>query len=455
MAFTALNDQPTSQPPVQAPTPESAVPIPHPQEIDAAFASSHELRKRVHAAIDQNPSQSTLFRDISTYILGQASQPPSEPITKKRKLEETNGAQNGTAAAAPTTAGVGGSLTSASTKAFKSFPGVSFSIPQRKKFTLELLDRKDGGIRAIGATGNVEFALAWRDVDQVFCLPVPEKAKKQHNFIIVPVHGDGVTPVPEELKGSVPEPIVWTFEEATGKNLVQGEDPGPGPMAEAIHHGLLQAGTGKEVVFPDADEFASAIPESHRKSEKAYHVKAHRGSKEGYLFFTSVGILYGFKKPLAFFDFAAVNSISYTAVLRNTFNLVVTTPTQEIEFSMLDQENFAGINEYVQKHGLQDASMAAERRAKKLNVNPPTDKGKENGAAAAGARGVEEESELQKAERELQDQEDDEEEDDDFDPGSAGESEGEGSDSEDEDGAGGYDEGDTAEIKDEDEEMEN
>jgi hypothetical protein len=112
---------------------------------------------------------------------------------------------------------------------------------------------------------------------------VPEKAKKQHNFIIIPVHGDGVNPVPEELKGSAPEPIVWTFEEATGKNIIEGEDPGPGPMAEAIHHCLIQARTGKEVVFPDADEFASAIPESHRKGETAYHVKAHRGSKEGVL----------------------------------------------------------------------------------------------------------------------------------------------------------------------------
>jgi hypothetical protein len=141
-------------------------------------------------------------------------------------------------------------------------------------------------------------------------------------------------------------------------------------------------------------------------------------------------------------------------VLRNTFNLVITTQTQEIEFSMLDQENFAGINDYVQKHGLQDSSMAAARRAKKLNINPPADKTGENGAPTAA--GEEEESELQKAERELQDQEDDEEEDDDFDPGSEGESEGEGSEDEDEDedGEGGYDEGDTAQLEGEDEEME-
>ncbi|KAF2833454.1 Rtt106-domain-containing protein [Ophiobolus disseminans] len=406
---------------------------PHPKEIDEAFASNHELRKRVHAAIDDHPTQTSLFRDISTFILNQASQPSAEPAAKKRKLEDSNGAQDG---AAP-----GGSLANAATKAWRTYPGVSFSLPQRKKFTLELVDKKDGGIRAIGAGGSVEFSIAWRDVDQVFCLPVPEKAKKQHNFIIIPTHGDGVNPLPEHLKGSPPEPIVWTFEEATGKNIVEGEDPGPGPMAEAIHHCLIQAGTGKEVVFPDADEFASAVPESHRKSEKAYHVKAHRGSKEGYLFFTSVGILYGFKKPLAYFDFASINSIAYAAVLRNTFNLAITTQTQEIEFGMLEQADYAGINDYVQKHGLQDASLAAARRAKKLNVNKG--KGKEsgaNGAAAAEADdGEEEEGELQKAERELQDQEDEEEED--YDPGSEGESEGSGSESGDDDGGGGYDEG--------------
>ncbi|CAO2658472.1 Nn.00g061950.m01.CDS01 [Neocucurbitaria sp. VM-36] len=449
MAFTALNNRaaaPTVPVPIQAPAPvpasAPASSAPHPQEIDVAFAGNNELRKRVHAAIDQNPTQNTLFRDISTYILNRTSQPTAEPAAKKRKLEEHNGTQNGAATS-------GGSLISTATKAWRTYPGVSFSIPQRKKFTLELLDRKDGGIRAVGANGTIEFAIAWKDVDQVFCLPVPEKAKKQHNFIIIPVHGDGVNPVPEERKASPPEPVVWTFEEATGKNIVDGEDPGPGPLAEAIHHCLIQAGTAKEVIFPDADEFSSAVPESHRKGEKTYHVKAHRGSKEGYLFFTTVGILYGFKKPLAFFDFAAINSISYTAVLRNTFNLVITTPTQEVEFGMLDQADFAGINEYVQKHGLQDASLAAARRAKKLNVNKP---GKKDGAAngAEAQEGAEEEeSELQKAERELQEQEDEEEEeDDDFDPGSEGESEGEGSES-DEEGGGGYEEGDTADVEEE------
>lgn len=108
---------------------------------------------------DQNPKQLTLFRDISTYILNQASQPLAEPASKKRKLEEgnsSNGAQTASAGAV--------SLLSAATKAWRQYPAVSFSIPQRKKFTLELVDTKDGGIRAVGADGNVEFGIAWKDV---------------------------------------------------------------------------------------------------------------------------------------------------------------------------------------------------------------------------------------------------------------------------------------------------
>jgi hypothetical protein len=53
MAFIALNKI-SSAPivPIQAPAPAPAhTPAPHPQEIDVAFASNHELRKRVHAAI--------------------------------------------------------------------------------------------------------------------------------------------------------------------------------------------------------------------------------------------------------------------------------------------------------------------------------------------------------------------------------------------------------------------
>ena len=154
----------------------------------------------------------------------------------------------------------------------------------------------------------------------------------------------------------------------------------------------------------------------------------------GYLFFLSTGIFFGFKKPLVFFAFENVESISYTSVLQRTFNLDVSArtsdaaDTEEFEFSMIDQADFAGIDAYIKRHGLQDASMAEARRAKKLNVNKKAaeDEGPENGDG---------EGELQKAERELEDQEDEEEED--YDPGSEGQSDGSGESEEEDEGEGG------------------
>jgi hypothetical protein len=145
----------------------------------------------------------------------------------------------------------------------------------------------------------------------------------------------------------------------------------------------------------------------------------------GFLYFLAPGILYAFKKPLLFLPFSSITSISYTSVLQRTFNLNVVASTispdgtvkeEEIEFSMLDQADFAGIDAYIKEHGLNDASLAAGRRAKKYGVNDPKVKDVEGATAAANGEANDDEdmedgeTELQKAERLLQDQEDEEEE---------------------------------------------
>lgn len=149
----------------------------------------------------------------------------------------------------------------------------------------------------------------------------------------------------------------------------------------------------------------------------------------GYLFLLSTGILFAFKKPLLFFSFDTIESVSYTSVLQRTFNLnIMARPAngteedvQELEFSMIDQADYGGIDEYIKRHGLQDASLAEARRAKVYNINGG--KAEDPEAVAMKTEG-DDEGELQKAQRELEDQEDEEEED--YDPGSEGESEGSG-----------------------------
>lgn len=315
-------------------------------------------------------------------------------------------------------------------------------------------------------------------------LPVPEKTQKQFNFCIIPEYADGVTPPPEGT--TAPEAMVFTVADGPAKAAFSatGQQIGnnPGETAEGLIRKILNENlSNTSVVRPDEREFMSAMPEAHRKGEKAYHVKAFRGSKEGmsyhcgaagsdelspvgvvlirflsgYLFLLSTGILFAFKKPLLFFSFDTIESVSYTSVLQRTFNLnILARPrhgteedNMELEFSMIDQADFSGIDTYIKRHGLQDASLAEARRAKVYNVNGG--KNNEDGAAPTeAATGGEEESELQKAQRELEDQEDEEEED--YDPGSDGESEGSGSSSEEDDDDEDQEDADHASDEDED-----
>lgn len=408
-------------------------------EVEQAFAEHPDLKKRVYSAIDENPTHKPLFSSISSYILqlhnrsaaSNGAAASDEPAAKKRKLEEKQqqqqhaGRANGAGA---------GSWADANAPADLTVPDVSFSVPARKKFQLEVVGKGPGaGIRAVGSGGAMEFGVGLADVDQIFCLPVPEKAKRQWNFIVIPKNNDGVIAAADDA--DVKEQIVWTFAEPSNKEVEAGAEAGPEPTAARLDQYLK--GHGKRVVFPTKTEFQSAIPQSHRKGEPGSHVKAFKGSKEGFLFFTSEGIVFGFKKPLMYFSFASIDSISYTSVLQRTFNLNITVfnpafsdqKPQEIEFSMIDQADYSGIDSYIKKHGLNDSSMAVQRRAQRYNVNGPNQAAKGEDGEDAEAADEEEDgvTELQKAEMMLQDQEDDEEED--YDPGSDGDSEGEGSSS--------------------------
>jgi hypothetical protein len=314
--------------------------------------------------------------------------------------------------------------------------------------------------------------------EHIFHLPVPEKSAVQYNYVLFP--RGSYLPAPKAPNSSSPElePLVFTVPSAAPKpNTVLGPQAAAAAAAGsdsytalfdwALTSFLRAAGsTSASIISADARVFHSAARQAFRPAEKAVHVKAFRGSKDGYLFFLPTGILWGFKKPLLFLPLDRVVAVSYTSVLQRTFNIVVEVDvgggvdggdngkTEEIEFAMLDQEDYQGINEmYIQRHGLQDRSMADARKAKRQLAENAKRKGgggdADAGAGAGGGGGggdgglgeeddgmTELERAHMEAEQRLQDEEDEEEED--YDPGSEGESEGSGSssDEEDEDGEG-------------------
>ena len=150
---------------------------------------------------------------------------------------------------------------------------ISFSVPQRKKLTLEIGNLPTQGLRASNpSTGEPEFQIQWSNVQHVVCLPVPEKAQAQHNFCV--------------FTNTPAEQVLWTVPGTVPKAGMIGSEVQFAPdetykdiLRRVLNERLRNRRT--KVIEPDEKEFASQTVQAHRKGERAVHVKAFRGSKDG------------------------------------------------------------------------------------------------------------------------------------------------------------------------------
>ncbi|KAH8904156.1 Rtt106-domain-containing protein [Coniochaeta sp. PMI_546] len=445
------------------------------QRLGLVFQSRPDILAGIQKAAD-SPQRVSLFNEIASFVydrLPTDDREQDQPAAKRRRVEVAGGHASSkplNGAPAGTVEAVNGADAAAADPVLLEIKDISLTVPQRKKYDL-CFTKNFLYARAAGSAVPVQgIVYAWRDIEHVFCLPVPEKSAVQHNYVLFP--RGSYLPSPKASNASSPElePLVFTVSSAAPKpNTVSGTMAGAAASVSDSYTALfdwalttfLRSGgntttTTPAIVTADARVFHSAARQPFRPAEKAVHVKAFRGSKDGYLFFLPTGILWGFKKPLLFLPLDQVVAVSYTSVLQRTFNIVVEVDvgnpdgkTEEIEFAMLDQEDYQGINEmYIHRHGLQDRSMADARKAKRQlaeNARRKADGGEggvEGGEGGADDGLTELERAHLEAEQQLQDEEDEDEED--YDPGSEGESEGSGSSSdEEEDGegeAGGSDE---------------
>lgn len=309
-------------------------------------------------------------------------------------------------------------------------------------------------------------------IEYAFYLPVPEKTQVQHNYVLFP-RG---TCLPSKTSPPTTEPLVFTVPATAPKEGTIGGSESTSAAAVsdtykdlfhwALDRRLKSAGNPVSIVSANPNKFHSNVRQSHRPNERAVHINGFRGSKDGFLFFLENGILWGFKKPLLFIPLNRIAAVSYTNILQITFNMVVEVfpsdgeegGNEELEFGMLDQQDYGGIDDYVKANRLQDRSMAEQRKGKLQLAENKAKKGAENGVATDGANGEAGDdglTELERAQRDLeqQAQDDEDEEEEDYDPGSDGESEGSGSSSDDdddddqEDGEGGEDDEEDEEVE--------
>ncbi|GKU02767.1 negative regulator of dna transposition [Fusarium langsethiae] len=401
-------------------------------KLGSVFGSRPDILTGIQKAAD-SPARIALFNEIATHIYDQLSSGSTEPAHKKRRvdLQQTNGAANGTKPPVKV------ETNAADEPVLLEIKEISVSVPQRKKFELCFTDSHIYA-RAPNTTAPIPaITYAWSDIEYVFYLPVPEKNQVQHNYILFP-RG---TCLPSKTNPPTEEPLVFTVPATAPKQgTIGGPDAGSAAAVsdnyKSLFHWALNRHLkpiGIDITASNPSKFQSMVRQPHRPSEKAVHVKAFRGSKDGYLFFLETGILWGFKKPLMFIPLNRIAATSFTNILQRTFNIAIEVfagegdATEEVEFSMIDQEDYGGIDDYIKNKRLQDRSMAEQRKAKLELAENRAKKNGEEGDEAEGAAGGDI-SELAKAqldaEQALQDEEDEDEED--YDPGSDADSDGSG-----------------------------
>ena len=86
---------------------------------------------------------------------------------------------------------------------------------------------------------------------------------------------------------------MWTVADGPPKAAFSGDGEQLGTNNDETTDKIVQRVLNEnlsqtKVVRPDERQFVSAMPEAHRKGEKAYHVKAFRGSKEGIIIYVMI-----------------------------------------------------------------------------------------------------------------------------------------------------------------------
>ncbi|TQS37279.1 hypothetical protein Golomagni_02256 [Golovinomyces magnicellulatus] len=411
------------------------------QSLLTAYEGRTDLQGAIRNAAAAGPQYVELFNYISAYIITLLSaQSSCQQISKKQKLN------NGRAAETRETSDKDAKSTSQDSDAEEvillAVKDISFIIPQRKKLTLCFTDQYLFAQSSVEKTSSTK--LAWKDIEYVFLLPIPEKSQAQFGFLFLPYNSHHCLTKRSSLEKNAPphpEPIVFTVPPKTAPNptVISGSlsksisdfsDDFLTLFNSALNARFKAVGINKEIISPDEKIFSSAQLQSHRPNEKAVWIKAFRGSKDGYLFFLPSGILWAFKKPLLFFPHSRISGVSATSILLRTFNLNLEFFTdtkeeehEEIEFTMLDIDDFGNIMKYINRHNLQDRSMAERRKAKFYNVNKSKKTDEDSSKIEDPNDGDH---------KKLGEDEEDEEVDEDYDPGHEGESDGSGINSSDE-----------------------
>lgn len=302
------------------------------------------LKQSVQDLIKAFPASSRVIERMVRYY----DNKPSDREAKRRKVEESN---------------------ISSDEVFRILD-LSFQLPARKKYNLIITRTRL--LLHNPKSDIIEFQYNLDDFspDGGACVPSPDKATKCNTYTLFLKSEDCLVFSSQDKvdvilqKPNTKDETLTTDKHQTISNLLSQHTRVKitHPSKEFFHSTGISSSTGKVL-------------------EDKSHVLAYLKAKDGFLFFLPTGILFGFKKPTLFFPINSLASTVITNITQRTFDLTLTLKpncqvlgsagfrtTKEgdndtVQFSMIEQSEYGGIEAYSKKIGVNDNSMAEERKA--------------------------------------------------------------------------------------------
>ncbi|ORZ18996.1 hypothetical protein BCR42DRAFT_490275 [Absidia repens] len=282
-------------------------------------------------------------------------------------------------------------------------PDLSFQLPARKKYTLVLTKSK---LQLMNEkTQTVEHTILANDIVMVTCVPTPEKPPGSFTFALFSQQ-TSLEPFVFTLADKSSLVIRTTPQDQEEQTLTQPEE-----KKSALINLLLatyKVITSDQLATPSRQHYvcSGVSPSTGKADTDRTFVKTYLRTKDGVLYFLPQGILFGFKKPTVFVPISLISATVITNVTKHTFDLGLqlkqdhyplgagttswapflqqqqqqqqqdttsgngekdeasaTDATILLPFSMIEQTDYAGIERYIQKLGINDQSMTDATKA--------------------------------------------------------------------------------------------
>ncbi|ORX58185.1 hypothetical protein DM01DRAFT_1333850, partial [Hesseltinella vesiculosa] len=250
---------------------------------------------------------------------------------------------------------------------------ISFQAPARKRLILQITASELVLINE--KTNTIEFSCPILDIQHAVAVPTPERPQGASTFALFTSAEAIVFSLPE--KGPP-----MTIHHANSHSEYTTADEKRKAIVDVLTSHIVSA---DQMAMPSRQHFTcTGVSASTGKPEpsRAY-VNTYMHTKEGFLYFLPLGILFGFKKPTLFIPTRAIAATVITSVTQRTFDLKVCLAPDaqplgapaaalasylqdnklQLPFSMIEQPEYGGIDQYIKKLGINDQSMTEETKA--------------------------------------------------------------------------------------------